>query len=179
MIPPEVLGRYSEPHRRYHTVRHLRAVLGALQRWLGPELPPSLLTAALWHDAIYDPRASDNEEQSAALVVGDARAAQLILATKKHEPLDDGEDMRWLLDADLWVLGATPRTYRRYAQLIRQEYAHVPNVAFRAGRAAVLERFMQRPRLYFGDFPEREARARQNLQAEIRELRASETHSGD
>lgn len=177
MIPPEVLQRYAEPHRRYHTVRHLKAVLGALQRWLGPELPSSLLTAALWHDALYDPRASDNEERSAALVPEDARAAQLILATKKHEPLDGGEDMRWLLDADLWILGAPPRTYRRYAQLIRQEYAHVPDEAFYSGRAAVLERFLQRPRLYFGDFPEREARAHRNLTAELSRLRALEAHS--
>jgi predicted metal-dependent HD superfamily phosphohydrolase len=164
-IPPEVLQRYSEPHRCYHTVRHLRAVLGALTRWCGPILPPSLLLAALWHDAVYDPKAHDNEEQSAALVF-DPRAQQLILATKKHEPLDDGEDMRLLLDADLWILGAPPRTYWCYARLIRQEYCHVPDDAYRAGRAAVLERFLQRPRLYFGTFPEREARARTNLQAE-------------
>ena len=171
MIPPEVLERYSEPHRRYHTVRHLGAVLGALHRWLGPELPESLLSAALWHDAVYDPRAHDNEEQSAALVTGDERAVSLILATKKHEPLGSGEDMRWLLDADLWILGAAPRTYRRYAKLIREEYAHVPDDAYRTGRAAVLERFLQRPRLYFGSFPKREAQARANLQAELSRLR--------
>lgn len=172
MIPPEVKARYTEPHRRYHTVRHLRAVLGALHRWLGPELPDSLLTAALWHDAVYDPRAHDNEEQSAALVSGDPRAALLILATKKHEPLDEGEDMGWLLDADLWILGAAPRTYRRYAALIRQEYAHVPDTDYCTGRASVLERFLQRPRLYFGPFTEREARARENLEAELSRLRA-------
>ncbi|MBB6049487.1 HD domain-containing protein [Armatimonas rosea] len=171
VIPPEVLARYAEPHRRYHTVRHLRAVLGALHRWLGPELPSSLRTAALWHDAVYDPKAHDNEEQSAALVVGDPRAALLILATKRHELLDEGEDMRLLLDADLWILGAAPRAYRRYAALIRQEYTHVPDTAYRAGRAAVLERFLQRPRLYFGPFPEREARARENLAAELSRLR--------
>ncbi|WP_394794762.1 phosphohydrolase [Armatimonas sp.] len=175
MIPSEVLSRYTEPHRRYHTVRHLRAVLAALHRWLGGELPASLYTAALWHDAIYDPKADDNEEQSAALVVdtrGAQRAALLILATKKHQPLDEGDDMRLLLDADLWILGAPRRTYSRYAQLIREEYIHVPDDAYRVGRAAVLERFLQRPRLYFGEFPEREARAHENLQAELSRLRA-------
>jgi predicted metal-dependent HD superfamily phosphohydrolase len=169
MIPPEVLERYQEPHRRYHTVRHLRAVLAALHRWCGPELPPALLTAALWHDALYDPRASDNEEKSAALVE-DARAAQLILATKTHHPLDDGQDMRLLLDADLWILGAPQRVYARYAALIRQEYAHVPEVVYRAGRAAVLERFLARPRLYMGEHPAREARARENLSGEWSQL---------
>jgi predicted metal-dependent HD superfamily phosphohydrolase len=177
VIPPEVLQRYAEPHRRYHTVRHLRAVLGALTRWCSTALPPSLLLAALWHDAVYDPKAHDNEEQSAALV-SDRRAQQLILATKKHEPLDSGQDMSPLLDADLWILGAPPRVYRRYATLIRQEYAHVSDDDYRAGRAAVLERFLQRPRLYFGEFPEREARARENLHAERKSLIGTLTTQG-
>ena len=173
MIPSEVLLRYTEPHRRYHTVRHLRAVLGALHRWLGAELPPALLTAALWHDAVYDPKAQDNEERSAALVT-DRRAALLILATKQHHPLDDGDDMKLLLDADLWILGAPRRAYQRYATLIREEYAHVPDEAYRAGRVVVLEHLMQHPRLYKGDHPGREERARMNLAWEIRVLSGRE-----
>lgn len=162
---------YREPHRRYHTVRHLRAVLATLHRWCGTELPESLWLAALWHDAVYDPRAHDNEERSAERV-DDLRARALVLATKRHEPTDEGVDMQLLLDADLWVLGAPPRTYRRYARLIRQEYAHVPDDAYRTGRTAVLERFLARPRLYFGDFSAREARARANLRDELSALRA-------
>lgn len=166
-----MLACYSEPHRRYHTVRHLRAVLGALHRWLGPELPESLYLAVLWHDAVYDPRAADNEERSAALV-HDARAQALILSTKRHEPVDEQPDALALLDADLWILGAPVRTYDRYAALIREEYAHVPDDAYRAGRAAVLERFLARPRLYFRDAPQREAQARGNLARELSRLRA-------
>lgn len=58
---------YELESRPYHSWRHVRAVLGALHRWLGPELPPALEFAALWHDAVYDPKASDNEERSADL----------------------------------------------------------------------------------------------------------------
>ena len=178
---------YDASPRPYHSWRHIRAVLGALHRWLGPELPPALEFAALWHDAVYDPKASDNEERSAELCaehLGEmgadeatlARAVELILATKKHVPPDDSPDALALLDADLWILGATPRVYDRYARLIRREYAHVPDDAYRAGRSAVLERFLTRERLYFRETSEarwREVRARENLRCELARLRGT------
>lgn len=178
---------YEASPRPYHSWRHIRAALGALHRWLGPELPPALLAAALWHDAFYDPKASDNEERSADLCAEHlreigadeetvSRAVELILATKKHVPPDDSPDALALLDADLWILGATPRVYDRYARLIRREYAHVEENAYRTGRSAVLERFLARERLYFQNSPEarsREVRARKNLRRELAQLRGA------
>lgn len=175
---------YDTLLRPYHSWRHIRAVLGALNRWLGPKLSPALLQAALWHDAIYDPKAPDNEEKSAEVCAAHlreigtdeeiiSRAVALILATKKHLPPDDQPDALALLDADLWILGAGERVYDRYAKLIRQEYAHVPEDAYKKGRAAVLEKFLERERIYFGsrsDVPVREARARANLRREIQSL---------
>ena len=177
-------AHYEASPRPYHSWRHVRAVLGALHRWLGPQLPPALEFAALWHDAIYDPKASDNEERSAELCAthlreagaGEetvSRAVELILATKKHVPPDDSPDALALLDADLWILGATPRVYDRYARLIRREYAHVPDDAYRAGRSAVLKRFLAREWLYFREASEartREVRVRENLQRELARL---------
>jgi predicted metal-dependent HD superfamily phosphohydrolase len=175
---------YDVSPRPYHSWRHVRAVVGALNRWLGPDLPPALLHAALWHDAIYDPKAADNEERSAEACAAHLRetgtseeiilrAVALILSTKKHLPLDDQPDALALLDADLWILGASERVYDRYARLIRQEYAHVPEDAYRKGRAAVLGKFLEREKIYFGsrpDVPVREARARENLTREIQSL---------
>ena len=180
-----VRNLYEASPRPYHSWRHIRAVLGVLHRWLGPELSMALHEAALWHDAVYDPKASDNEERSAELCAEHlreagaseetiARAVALFLATKKHVPPDGEPDVLALLDADLWILGATERAYDRYARLIRREYAHVEEGAYRAGRTAVLERFLARERLYFRDAPEaraREARARENLRREIAQLR--------
>ncbi len=175
---------YEASPRSYHSWRHVRAVLGALNRWLGPNLPPALLQAALWHDAVYDPKASDNEEKSAEVCAAHlreigtdeeiiSRAVALILATKKHLPPDDQPDALALLDADLWILGASERAYDRYAKLIRQEYAHVPEDAYKKGRAAVLGKFLERKRIYYGSWPDvpvREARARANLRREIQSL---------
>jgi predicted metal-dependent HD superfamily phosphohydrolase len=177
---------YAEPHRHYHNLRHVRAVLACLRRWSHGDIPSdALLAAVLYHDVVYAPRAADNEERSAGVCADRmwaagypepviSRACALILSTRTHEPVDDGWDAIALLDADLMILGAPSRAYRRYAGAIRAEYAHVPDAAYRAGRVRVLGGFLQRPRLFRGDWTgveERELRAHGNLLREIETLR--------
>jgi predicted metal-dependent HD superfamily phosphohydrolase len=57
-------------------------------------------------------------------------------------------DLAGFLDLDLAVLALPPERYDRYRRHIRAEYAHVPDQAFRTGRAAVLRKFADAPRLY-------------------------------
>ena len=183
----ELLGRYSEPHRRYHGVVHVRRVVDdvtALLRAVPTPDPAAVRLAAWYHDGIYDPGSPANERQSADLArralgelgVDPARideAARLILLTAAHEPADIATDPGGavLLDADLAVLGADPATYAAYAQGVRTEYHHVDDVAWRQGRAAVLHRFLDAERIYATPvMHEREARARANLTAELRSL---------
>ena len=78
--------------------------------------------------------------------------ARLILLTKHHATVAGDRVGQLLLDADLAILGAAPEVYDRYAAAIRREYAWVDDAAYRKGRAAVLDRFLQRPRLYFTPF---------------------------
>lgn len=79
-----------------------------------------------------------------------------------------------MLDLDLAVLGAPRAIYDAYAAAIRREYAMVPDAAWRTGRAGVLDRFLDRPRLYqTGHFHERlESAARANLADEAAALHA-------
>ena len=85
-----------------------------------------------------------------------------------------GRDTGVLLDADLAILGAAPQRYARYAADIRREYAWVRDAEYRAGRAAVLEQFLARPRIYHAQmmYDEGEQRARENLRAELAALRS-------
>jgi predicted metal-dependent HD superfamily phosphohydrolase len=179
----DLVARYGEPQRHYHTLEHIGQVLAALD----PELPKltapvAVMLAAWFHDAIYDPRAPDNEEQSAiharqvlrsfgVAASLEERVGQLILLTKTHQAGAD-TDGQLLLDADLSVLGAEEPEYDRYAAAIRQEYGWVPEAAYRSGRSAILRGFLKRDRIYRTTaFADRcEAAARNNLGREIARL---------
>lgn len=181
----QLVAAYSEPQRHYHTLQHLRECLANLDAAAALARRPAEVELALWfHDAVYDPRRSDNEELSAEwawrsiLAAGCAdevaqRVQSLVLATKGHEAGDD-PDARLLLDIDLAILGAAPARYDEYARQVRAEYAHVPEDDFRAGRARILAGFLARPRLYatevFRDALER--RSRENIARELAALQA-------
>ena len=179
----DLLARWAEPQRHYHTFAHLEACLAGLDAHRVLAADPAAVEVALWfHDAIYDPRATDNEARSAALAVTVLRRAgvaettvakveRFILATRAHEA-DADPDTALLLDIDLAILGATPAGYQAYSDSIRREYTWVPEADYRRKRAAVLARFLQRPRLYLTApfFARHEAPARANLAAEIAAL---------
>jgi predicted metal-dependent HD superfamily phosphohydrolase len=182
----EIVTAYSRPERHYHRLAHIRQVLDTLAPVLHQAIhPEAVLWAAWFHDVVYDPRAADNEERSAAfaeqmlarLHVPDKMIApvrSLILSTKTHQPPEDDFDSRLFLDADLAVLGGPEDQYNAYARAIRREYAWVPEPDYRKRRTNVLRGFLHRPRIYFTDrlFAEREQQARRNLECEIRALDA-------
>lgn len=101
---------------------------------------------------------------------------QAILATIGHElPSDHSRspDAALLLDIDLSILGAPDAEFKGYDQAIRQEYRHVPEEVYREKRAAVLEAFLRRHRLFLTEwgYGRWEAPARANLAHAIAELR--------
>ncbi|MCB0980316.1 MAG: hypothetical protein H6513_00670 [Acidimicrobiaceae bacterium] len=184
-----LLAHLREPHRRYHTAVHVMWVLRHVEATLRAPTTPTVVDpdalrwAALYHDAIYLPERSDNEARSAALAVAAAAdigwpadrrdtVHRLILATATHTLPGDGQvdaATAVLLDADLAILGAEPAEYAAYVRGVRQEYAHVDDAGWRAGRAAVLRGFLAQPVLYRTAHmrAEREHRARANLAAEL------------
>jgi predicted metal-dependent HD superfamily phosphohydrolase len=180
-----LLQAYAGPQRAYHTFDHIIDCLARFDLSSLFAQNPLEVEAALWfHDVVYDPRAHDNEERSAAwagdvLARGEVpvscvdRIRSLILATRHQSPPDDA-DAALIVDIDLSILGRDPATFERYEQQIRKEYAHVPDEAFRQGRLAILESFLQRDLIYQTPlFREKyEAQARENLNGSIRRLRS-------
>ncbi len=175
-IGAELLARWSQPHRHYHTLEHLTTMLSIVDK-NGP-----VPLAAWFHDAVYDPRRHDNEEASARLAeaaldelgVPSGEVARLVRLTATHDPEPGDRNGALLTDADLAILAAEPATYDRYARAVRREYSHLPDDELRAGRAAVLRRLHDRPVLY-RIVPERaewDARARANLSRELAALAA-------
>lgn len=177
-------ARYQEAHRAYHDLTHLDACLALLEQHRADAARVGeLLLALLFHDAVYDPLAHDNEAQSAQLARAHLEHAQaqrdaiervcaMILDTRTHEP--SSADAALLLDLDLSILGEDPPTYERFERAIRAEFQAIPDEHFLPGRAAVLERFLTRPHIYRGAAmrAQREERARQNLSRAIARLRA-------
>ena len=172
----ELLARYGEAQRAYHTLQHLGECLVHLARERDGAERPAEVALALWfHDAIYDVQRHDNEARSAdwarqaALRAGLApevaeRLHALVMATR-HDVQPVGADARLLVDIDLAILGATPARFAEYERQIRIEYAHVPPAVFEPRRRQILGGFLARDPLYL-TAPMRtrlEAAARANL----------------
>lgn len=155
----QLLAAYREPQRRYHSLQHLTECLALLREHLDLAKQPGEVEIALWfHDAVYDVKASDNEQKSAdwaARSLTEAgvsqevidRVVQLIMATR-HAVLPQGRDQQLLVDIDLAILGSARERFLEYEQQIGEEYSWVPEVLFRHKRRAVLEEFMARSPIY-------------------------------
>jgi predicted metal-dependent HD superfamily phosphohydrolase len=182
----DIVRAYREPHRHYHTLDHVAALLALLGRHAEAGSDCDTLTLAiLFHDVVYDPMRVDNEAASAGFAsellasLGAppelvAKVGHYIVATR-HGQLAEviGEaDLALLLDLDLSILAAPADEYRAYAEAIRREYASVSEPLYRPGRRRVLEGFLARQRIYLTPrlamLWERPARA--NLAAEVADL---------
>lgn len=177
----DLVGRHRQPHRRYHGVRHIVWVLRHIDDLVADGCVvdrPVALAAAFFHDAVYDPQATDNEARSAVLADTQLRSlgwpeprvaavASIVRATAGHlvdanDSDDDGEDRDSsdvaaitrdptcdvVLDADLGVLGADPAAYLAYTTGVRAEYGALDDDTWRQGRRAVVEALLGRRRLY-------------------------------
>jgi predicted metal-dependent HD superfamily phosphohydrolase len=179
-----LLARWQEPQRHYHTLTHLTAVLDHVDVLEQYAADPDVVRLAAWfHDAVYLPERSENEERSARLAERalseagvparkTAEVARLVRLTVGHDPADDDGDGQVLCDADLAVLATAPSAYAAYTAAVREEYHFVPNDAFREGRAAVLRQLLALPHLFRTAYGARhwEATARYNMTSELEML---------
>ncbi len=203
-----VLARHREPHRRYHGEHHIGWVVRHAQRLAAQLAAPragahvglpidlgAVIAAAFYHDAVYDPKAGDNEAASARLASEVlvrcrwsrervAAVAAMIAATADHREQDHVEEGEGeagdlstavLLAADLAVLAADPAGYNAYVDGVRFEYGHVADSDWVTGRSAVLRSFVARDHIFPAalNLHTWEARARANIAAELGALNAS------
>ncbi|NJM77982.1 MAG: N-methyl-D-aspartate receptor NMDAR2C subunit [Acaryochloridaceae cyanobacterium RU_4_10] len=175
-IYKQLIDRYSEPHRSYHTLQHLAECLEHLSSVRSLCHNSAEVEIALWfHDVVYDSHQHDNEALSARWAVQIAqglglstevceRLRSLILATQ-HDTIPQTPDAKILVDIDLAILGASETRFDLYEKQVRQEYHWVPEDQFCKARRQILERFLARPFIYSTTyFQERlEQQARSNL----------------
>lgn len=179
----EIFSKYSEPKRHYHTINHLEAIIidlsdvkDNIEDW------DTTLLAVFYHDIIYKASSSINEADSAKLAMHKlseigysaekiAKCANMILATKLHEPSDD-DDTNYLIDADLAILGRGQYDYQKYTEQIREEYSIYPDFMYNNGRKKALQHFLQMETIYKTEhfFKKYEKQARINIANELEGL---------
>ena len=184
-VDTDVVARYREPHRRYHDLRHVRAVVRDAVTLvpLTEREEAELILAACAHDVVYDAVPGTDEQRSADWArewlarsdldsVAD-RVAGLVLATVKHTADPADAVACALLDADLAILGSSPASYDAYTVAVRQEYSAVTDDAWRTGRSRVLSSLLDRDHLFLTEAGRRrwETAARRNLARELETLR--------
>ncbi len=152
-------SRYAESHRHYHTAQHINECLAHFDgAYTCCEHPPEVELALWFHDAIYEPRAKDNEEKSADWAVRVMRESGMpldaqtrvraLIMTTCHDALPETADEQVLVDIDLSILGADAACFDEYEAQVRAEYRWVPGFLFRRKRREVLEGFLARESIY-------------------------------
>jgi len=137
---------------------------------------------ALWfHDAVYEPAASDNEQRSAELFAARAggcfdegftrQVCELILATVHATP-PRAPDAKLIADIDLSSFGLHWEAFLRDSRAVREEFAHLSDTRFYPAHARFLRSLLARAHLYHTDYFRRqcEANARANIERYLREL---------
>ncbi len=170
-VGADLLRRWADPARRYHSTTHLVELFWGLEEIedageVSAEDATLGRVAGWFHDAVYDPAAPPgrNEAESVELAVrllplvgltpeAVSRVESLVRMTDGHDlaPVAGDQLAAAFHDADLVIFTAPASRFDAYGDLVREEYAAVPDDAFRAGRRAILEDFLSRDRLYATD----------------------------
>lgn len=152
----EIIKMWYEPHRFYHNIDHLLDILRRITSdyhagYITLEDVDFLTTVAFVHDAVYDPRAKDNEERSAQLYANKMnnvsgfpqskidRVVKAVLATKNHAAGSDDPLIERFLRYDLANLLSSDITEMiDVEERIFKEYGFVDYKDYRIGRYAVM-----------------------------------------
>lgn len=157
LIGPSVVEFYTDPIRHYHTLRHVMdCVEAAAKLELGPH--PAAVLALVFHDAVYNPLSTRNEEQSAELgsvfthmLTGSALTAAVVhhaILCTGHRSRAVSNLAQTVCDADLASLAKPWEEFDADCKAIRQEYKHVSTRNYIKGRKAILRRLVDRERIY-------------------------------
>jgi predicted metal-dependent HD superfamily phosphohydrolase len=178
-VSRSALIQYLKFDRSYHSFVHIGQMFRDLELFF-PEVKDfyALKLAILYHDCVYDARASDNEYRSAKamflelegqVMPGPLRQAErLIMLTKDHVTGPNDRYGQIMIDLDLAGLGSESAGYRENSDKVRAEYSMFTDEEWARGRTQFIEKFLGRPTIYQSPRGQQlwEDRARENLRAE-------------
>jgi predicted metal-dependent HD superfamily phosphohydrolase len=157
-----VIDRYAEPQRRYHTVEHLLHCLVEHDRAASHMNRPDPVEMVLWfHDAIFEPGAADNEQRSAELFVEygerfldpsfvEEVRALILLTTHRHQP--ETEEGCFVVDIDLSSFGIPWDEFLRDSRRVREERTDLGDEDYYHVQTGFLRSLLDRPRIFHTAF---------------------------
>lgn len=181
----EIEFNYSTSSRHYHNLTHIENILEELIPYKEEFISwDAIVFAIAYHDIIYNPTRTDNEELSATIAMHRLHAIgfpdiprelcrQFILATRDHKP--GSKETNLFIDGDLSILGKEENVYWEYTQNIRKECSAYSDEQFRQGRTEILTQWLAMPTIFkCSSFIEKyEHKARLNMQQELDSLKSS------
>ncbi len=147
--------QWQEPHRHFHTEEHLSNLIEDIEHLyqhqnVSEEDRKVLLLTAFYHDAIYDPTRTDNEESSAEYFgqVADSHprtdhVKSIILDTKNHQPSGELSSLFCHLDLKIVRESNFSRLMIWEKQIFR-EYQYLDYPVYKKNRLAFLEGMQKR-----------------------------------
>lgn len=180
----EIHKKYSSSSRHYHNQQHIHELLQLSQQYdQYLQDKDTISFSVFYHDIIYNVLRKDNEERSAALAVKRLallgvpagrreRVSEFIKATQTHiipGTVEDTTDLSFFLDFDMVILAAPWEQYLVYTRQLRKEYRIYPDIVYKPGRKAFLQKTLQSTCIFHTThFREQyEARARANMEREL------------
>ena len=182
----EIEKKYSSSNRFYHNLSHIKSMLLEVKKFQNEINDYDSVLFAIWfHDLIYEPNNTDNEEKSAECAKAFLnnldyeknrinKVIDLILRTKDHsnQILNEDLDAQIFLDCDIIIFASHRKNYLNYAKSVRKEYSSIPDTIYHKGRIKVLESFLNKPYIFRNKTFQKlyEKKARKNVRFEIKML---------
>lgn len=139
-IDIDIIKAYDEPHRFYHNWDHISKMLkSAFNKNFFFD---DLILAIVFHDIVYDPKRTDNEERSAELFYSYVKndfIRQAILDTKTHKY--SNELSKILCELDIENLYGDISTFLDNSYKIFKEYQFVDWKTYSVERIKFLEKY--------------------------------------
>jgi len=152
-IVNDILSKWNEPHRYYHNIDHLNYLLNRISSIndLSDIDKDILIISSYFHDIVYNPKKSNNEEKSIELLNEYTqipldirnRCSLIIKDTSSSEiPTDELSKLFWLLDRD--IINSDIGDLIDYEHKIFKEYQFVPYDVYRKKRIEFLKTVAKR-----------------------------------
>lgn len=146
----ELLALWNAPHRKYHSTSHLQDLVEQIQRHqtLTTIQREMLLLTALYHDIIYDPQQSNNEEASAEFFLGAIhdplpyhwQIAYMVCDTAQHNPSSPLSAL--FNQMDMAIVTRPYEDLLEWEHGIQYEYSFLPIDTYITKRTAFLQQMV-------------------------------------